>query len=741
MASQEDFNREYRMDSFSPRVPRIGICIVVTIVSISTTRACAQQTAVPPIDFPVPIQSDHEPLLPVITPHHQNTESLLQSDVQEEDDEDGLGELDDLLELADNDIGNLSQVQVSRPSMAPALDTVVSTVERKQSTVGRTPAAVYVITREMIRRSGARHVPEVLRMAPGVQVAQIDANKWAVSIRGFNGRFANKLLVQIDGRSVYNPLFAGVFWDAQGVLLEDIERIEVVRGPGGAVWGANAVNGVINIVTRKAADTHGTFIEGGGGNIEQSFGGFRQGGKVGANSDMRVFGQWTERGALASPTQHDDMHQGRVGARLDWQSGHSDSHTLQGDYYNGKAGTLSAFATPAAPFAALTPYNEEISGGNVLYRWNRKLSEDSDWQIQTYYEQTQRRFVPAGSHYSRHTVDVDFQHRFKWRQDQDFSWGANYRSNWDNLETQPFFLSATPQRAQYNNVGAFAQNTTSLYDNYLSLTLGTKLSYNDFTGGEIQPSARLLWTPTDRISSWLAASRAVRTASRITANGRVVLPGGPVGPFPVVYPVINGDPELEAEDVFSLEAGFRHQPTSEFSWDLAVFWNRYEDLVGTSAPGFPTGGPEGPISELSFGNTGSAQTYGAELASTYQVNDDWSLHGNYTFLRLDFDGSVLGAAADSPQHQFYLQSSHELSDNVELDLIWRYIDSLPAQAVAGYSSFNVRLGWQPTEEMELFVMGTNLFAGDHFEFGNDPFAGTQATQVPRGVHAGLALRF
>lgn len=730
------------MDSFKFSNTTLGICIVVTFAILSVNNTVtAQQDALPPVSFPAATQSTPGPTLPSHPMDDQGSVELNDLDLDEDSDEDGLGELDDLLDLADSDLGNLSQVQVARPSVSPALDTVVSTVERKQSTVGRTPAAVYVITREMIRRSGARYVPEVLRMAPGVQVAQIDANKWAVSIRGFNGRFANKLLVQIDGRSVYNPLFAGVFWDAQGVLLEDIERIEVVRGPGGTVWGANAVNGVINIVTRKAADTHGTFIEGGGGNLEQAFGAFRHGGKVGPNSDLRVFGQWTERDSLTTATQHDGMHQGRVGARLDWKTSHSDTHTLQGDYYNGQSGTLSAFASPTAPFVSLTPYNEEIAGGNVLYRWNRKLSEDSDWQVQTYYEQTQRRFVPAGSHYQRHTVDVDFQHRFRWQQHHEFIWGANYRSNWDDLEAQPFFLSATPQRSQYSNVSAFAQNTTSLYKDYLSLTLGTKLSYNDFTGGEVQPSARLLWTPTDRVSSWLAASRAVRTASRITANGRIVLPGSPVGPFPAVYPVISGDPELEAEDVFSLEGGFRHQPTSDFSWDLAVFWNRYEDLVGTGAPGFPAAGPEGFISAISFGNTGSAQTYGAELASTYKVNDDWSLHGNYTFLRLDFDGSVLGAAADSPQHQFYLQSSHNLSDNVELDLIWRYIDALPAQAVAGYSSFNVRLGWQPTDELELFVMGTNLFAGDHFEFGNDPFAGTQATQVPRGVHAGLALRF
>ena len=723
------------MDLFLKRVVTFRISTFVIILVICARQSVAQQSIYPPgavtEQSPFP-SSQAEP------------RSLHPGDSGENGDagpdDEGLGDLDALLELSDSDIGKLSQVQVARPSVAPALDAVVSTVERKESTVGRTPAAVFVITREMIRRSGARYVPEVLRMAPGVQVAQMDANKWAVSIRGFNGRFANKLLVQIDGRSVYNPLFGGVFWDAQGVLLEDVERIEVVRGPGGTVWGANAVNGVINIVTRTAADTNSTFVEGGGGNLEKSFGAFRHGGAVGEKADLRVYGQWSERGAYQSATEHDDWNQGRVGARLDWQSNHYDSHTLQGDYYSGKAGTLSAFATGTPPFVALTPYNEEIDGGNVLYRWNRKLSDDSDWQIQTYYEQTQRRLVPTGSYYERHTVDVDLQHRFRWRDNHEVIWGARYRCNWDEIAPQPFFLSATPQQSRYDIVSVFVQDTISLYDD-LALTLGTKLSYNDFTGGEIQPSARLLWTPTDRVSGWFAVSRAVRTATRATIDGRLVVPGGPAGPFPVVYPVIFGDPELEAEDVFSLEAGLRHQPRQEFSWDISVFWNRYDDVVGLGPPGALTFAPEGPISPISFGNTGTAQTYGVELASTLQLTDNWSLQGNYSLLRLDFDGSVLGGEGDSPQHQFYLQSSHELSKTVNLDLIWRYVDSLPDQAVPSYSSFNVRLGWQPRESVELFVMGTNLFASDHLEFGNDPFAGTQSTLVPPGVYGGVALRY
>ena len=399
------------------------------------------------------------------------------------------------------------------------------------------------------------------------------------------------------------------------------------------------------------------------------------------------------------------------------------------------------FPTATTPFAELTKYNERISGGNIMYRWNHKLSDDSDWQIQTYYEQTQRRFVPTGSYYERHTIDLDFQHRFRWHENHEFIWGGCYRAFWDEFTAQPYFLSAAHERDQYGIVSAFAQDTITLREDYLSLTIGTKLLHNDFTGGEVQPSARLLWTPTDRISSWFAASRAVRTATRLTNDGRVVLPGGPAGPFPVVYPVIQGSSQLESEDVFALEAGFRHQPTARFSWDLAAFWNRYEDLVGLGSGGGISLAPEGAISVIPFANSGSAQTYGVEFASNFQVNDKWSLQGNYTFVKLNFDGSVLGSANDAPLNQFYLQSSHQLSKQVELDLIWRYIDSLSAQSVSAYSSFNVRLGWHPREAVEVYLMGTNLFSSPHSEYGNDPFAGTQSTKVPPGVLGGVAVRF
>lgn len=661
---------------------------------------------------------------------------------EDDSDEDEDDDLDSLLNLADKDLGQLSQVQISKPaavSVAPSMDTVVSTVERKESTVGKTPAAVFVISNEMIRRSGVRSVPEALRMAPGVQVSRIDANKWAISMRGFNSRFSNKLLVQIDGRSVYNPLFGGMLWDVQNVLLEDVERIEVVRGPGGVVWGANAVNGVINVVTKNAKDTLGTFFEAGGGNFERGFASFRHGFEVGPDAAMRVYGTTMEREAFRSPTNHDDWRSQQIGTRLDW-SALDDDYTLQADVYHGTSGNAAVFATPTTPFSAQTQFDENVSGGNVLFRRVHTTSDDESWQFQTYYDNTNRRFSNGGFEYELHTVDIDFQHRFQPWKDHDLIWGGAYRAYWDESKTQPYFLSLNPTRDNFDIVSGFVQDTMTLIDEKLFFVLGTKISHNDFTGLELQPSARLLWTPDPKYSMWLAASRAVRTATRLTRDGRVILPGTDslIG---AIYPVVNGTSTIDAENVFALEVGFREQVNDRFAYDIALYSNRYDDLVGVNGPFGFSAGPEGTIAPATFGNTGSATAWGAEIASNYEVSDNWSLRGSYTFLKLDFDGSVLGSAGDSPQNQLYLQSSHDLATNTELDFIWRFVDNLPGQNVESYSAFDIRLGWKPNDHVEVYGVGQNLLDSSHFEFGNDAFAGTQATAVPRGFYGGVAIRY
>lgn len=662
-------------------------------------------------------------------------EEKLDEELDEELDED----LENLLDMADRDLGQLAQVQVSRPSVAPALDAVVSTVERKTSTVGKTPAAVFVITGEMIRRSGARSIPEALRMAPGVQVARIDGNKWAVSIRGFNGRFANKLLVQIDGRSVYNPLFGGVYWDVQNVLLEDVQRLEVIRGPGGTVWGANAVNGVINIVTKSARDTRGTFAEVGGGNIEGGYSSVRVGRAVAPNADMRTYATWYERSDLVSPTEHDDGRNLQVGARLDWNYGRREKMTLQGDFYDGSSGTASQFSSPTG-IPSTTVFDERVSGGNVLFRWAKDNADETGWQLQTYYESTSRDLVGAGAQYDRHTLDIDFQQRIKPWQFHELIWGVGFRANWDQYQAQPYFLSLSPAKSNFNVANLFLQDTLTLVEEELFLSAGSKFSYNDFTGFEVQPSVRLLWTPDETRSLWCSASRAVRTGSRLSRDARITL--SPVSLFGTnVYPIVNGTERIEAEDVWAIECGMRSQQSDLFSWDLALFCNGYDDLTGIGAPQGLGIGPEGLILTQSFDNGGNAKTWGVELGTTVQLTQDWSIRTAYTYLDLDIESSQLSKNGDSPNNQLYVQSSHDLGNRLQFDVMWRYVDALFDQETRSYNVLDVRCGWQATDAVEVYAVGQNLLGGNHREFGNESLSGTLATVVPAGVYGGVAVRY
>lgn len=656
-----------------------------------------------------------------------------------DDDDFGDDEVDDLLDMADKDVGQLSNVQVAKASVAPALDTAVSTVERKSSTVGKTPAAVFVITNEMIRRSGARSIPEVLRMAPGVNVARIDGNKWAVSIRGFNGRFANKLLVQIDGRSVYNPLFGGVYWDVQNVVLEDVAQIEVIRGPGGAVWGANAVNGVINIVTKDASKTRGTFAEAGGGNIEGGYSSFRHGRAIASDADMRVFGQWFDRNTLSSVTEHDDSRNLRIGSRLDWRPNSVEHMTIQGDYYRGSGGTASRFASPTPP-PPITIFDEEVEGGNLLYRWSHQHRDQTGWSFQAYVESTDRQLIGAGAGYNRQTIDLDYQRSIKPFRFHDVIYGISYRHTWDRFTPQDYFLTLHPARSSYDNASAFLQDTMTLVDDRWYLSLGAKISHNDFSGGEIQPSARLLWTKDERTSLWGSVSRAVRTPTRLLRDARLVLPSFAVGPANI-YPVVFGRNNFEAEDILAWEFGMRRQASDDFAWDLALFHNTYKDLSGIVPIGGVTLGTEGLIVPQSFANNASGTAWGGELATTVSMTENWSLRSAYSYLHLNIDGTQLTQDGDSPQNQLYLQSTHDLGGEVELDLIYRYVDTLPDQQISDYNVMDIRLGWRPNQTLEVYAVGQNLFDADRREYGDDAFAGTQSTAVPRGVYGGFSLRY
>lgn len=643
---------------------------------------------------------------------------------------DGLDDLDALLNIAENDVAGLAEVKV----VAPALQEVVSTVSRQKSTVGRSPAAVYVITNEMIQRSGARSIPEVLRMAPGVQVQRIDANKWEISIRGFASRFSNKLLVQIDGRSVYTPLFAGVFWDVQDVLLEDVERIEVIRGPGATVWGANAVNGVINIITKHARDTQGTFVEGGVGN-ERGYSSARAGGQIGDNGWYRVYGKWFERDAGRGRgfAPADDWRLGHGGVRMDWDLDNSMTFTLQGDYYGGHSGNRATVPAPPPAGTRESVFEDRVQGGNVLARLSQVFDEQSDWSLQVYYDRTERVFSTAGGADNRDKIDLDFQHRSSPWEDHSLIWGIGYRFYQDNVRESPFFLTLDPAKREFDLVSGFIQDEMTLIDELLTFTAGSKFSHNDFTGFEFQPSARLLWTPDETHSIWAAASRAVRTPSRVEHDGRITLAPVAAGPM-LIYPVIRGDRGFESEDLMAYEAGYREQVTQEFSWDLAVFFHDYNDIQSSRMlmPGFEL--PEGFVAPQVITNSRLLQTYGFELAASWQVSPCWRVFGSYSFLR----GT---GGSNDPRNRVYLQSSMDLTDALQFDAILRYVDGRNGTMLDDYTTMDLRLAYEVTRDIQVYVVGRNLLDGAHAEALADEFTNTEATDVEREVYAGVSLRY
>ena len=654
------------------------------------------------------------------------------------------GSLDKLLDMADKDLGQLSQVRVAGATGSVSLDMPVSSVSRQESTVGKSPAAVFVITNEMIRRSGALSIPEVLRMAPGVEVARIDSSRYAISIRGFNSRFSNKLLVQIDGRSVYTPLFGGVFWDAQDVVLEDVEQIEVIRGPGATVWGANAVNGIINIITKNASETQGVYVQAGGGTYEHGFTTGRYGGRMGKDTSYRVYGKWFDRGSGgatpgAPPGENiDDFHQGRGGFRTDWTASEQDTVTLQGDCYRDLAGSFGVRPSMTPPtFIQSGSDPEQASGQNIVCRWTHKIDDESEWSLQSYFDHTERDWLEMDFGEKRNTADVDFCHHFPLADRHKMTWGLQYRNTGDKIRNAPFMLSFTPAERNINLYSCFVQDEITLSENRWYLTIGSKFEHNDFSGFEYQPTIRLLWTPSPKYSLWGAISRAVRIPTRADQNIRIVVPPVATSPVPV-FPLILGQSGFKSEEELAYEVGIRGQPTEELAWDLAVFYNDYSKLRGrTFYPpilGYPTYFP------AVLANVYEAKTYGFELASSCQMTERWKLSTAYSFLCED------GLPADyadgnDPRNQVYLQSGWDLGCHWELDMIWRYVDSLMYAEVAAYNVMDVRLAWRPRQHFEVGVVGRNLLSSGHTEFAANPMLVSLPTEVLPEVYGYVTWRY
>ena len=650
--------------------------------------------------------------------------------------------------------GGQGTPDVTAMSVEDLMNLQVTSVSKRTQKVADAAAAVFVITQEDIQRSGARNIPETLRMVPGLQVARIDENKWAISSRGFNGRFADKLLVLIDGRSVYTPLFSGVYWDVQDVPLEDVDRIEVIRGPGATLWGANAVDGVINIITKPAKATQSALVKVEAGNEQLTEDTVRYGGQVGDKGYYRAYAKyfdWGSGNAMSGQNAADGWHQVRGGFRSDWTLSHADSLTFQGDMYNSREGETLTIPTLSSPYSSTFANVGHYSGGNLLGRWTR-TSGDSSFSLQGYFDRTN---YSDNSLFTDHesVFDVDFQHDFHLGDANEIVWGAGYRSIQDG-NVSSATVSVQPSHAQYNQFSTFVQDEVSFLDSRLRVTFGSKFEHNAFTGWEFEPNIRFLGSISKTQSAWVAVSRAVRTPALteegLRLNAAVIPPGTPPfnSPLPVIEAVY-GSNQFQSEDLVAYEVGYRVQATNSFSADISAFYNNYTNLR-TAEPGTPfvEGGPPPTDLVVPFvaSNKMSGGTYGIEPFVDWKALSKWRLFGSYSFLqmRIHKNSDSLDPTADlpngsNPQHQFYFRSSLELPKHIEQDLIVRHVSQLPGLNVPDYTSLDAGIHYRPVSGLEISFTGENWLNSRHTEFAPD-FVNTLPTVVGRSFNVGITWK-
>jgi iron complex outermembrane recepter protein len=619
--------------------------------------------------------------------------------------------------LAQNqDVAQASQA-LKKLSIEELMNIEVTSVSKAPEKLTQAASAIQVITQDDILRSGATSIPEALRLAPNLQVAQLNSHHWIISARGFNSTFANKLLVMIDGRTVYSPLFAGVFWDAQNVLLADVDRIEIISGPGGTLWGANAVNGIINIITKRAKDTGGLYVSASVGSVLKDLMEARYGGTIGPKFSYRIYGLHADRDHTFLPdgTDHTDkwrLSQG--GFHLDWQASQSGTLTLQGDFYTGSERD--------------TQYT--IDGQNTLARWNYTFSDKSDMMVQVYFDRTWRDDKAGTIKDELKTFDIDFHHRFPLGGRHSILWGLGFRLMQDKTKNSSIFVGFLPADRDMNLFSSFIQDEISLMPGLLELAIGTKLQHNDFSGFELQPSARFTLTPAEMHAIWTAVSRAVRAPSRIDVDYHI-----PAYHVPPGQPSVDGGPNFDSEKVIAYELGYRVQPATDLSLSLATFYNRYDDLYSVEAlPGTQT-------YQIQNGVIGTS--YGIEFNGNYQLAERWRLRGGYTYFVKELenkpgnvtDRSALANLGSDAKNQFLLQSILDLPGNFQVDVIVRYTDVLPATQfnpeVKSYIALDARLAWE-SRRFLISVNGQNVLQDRHAEFAG--------IHIPRNIYGKIVWR-
>jgi iron complex outermembrane receptor protein len=640
---------------------------------------------------------------------------------------------------------------LSKLSVEDLMNVQVTSVSKKEQKVSQTAAAIFVITQDDIRRSGANNIPDLLRMVPGVNVAQINSNIWAISVRGFNGEFSNKLLVMLDGRIVYLPTFSGVFWDVLDLPLEDIERIEVIRGPGGATWGANAVDGVINIITRNASETHGGMVVAGAGNLDQGFGTLQYGGTAGKSTDYRVFAKYFNQHdlpGLQGPNGGDGWHILRGGFRVDSKLSPKDELSVTGDMYGSRVGDISGAVSSVASPAVQTVFNEaNTTGGYVQADWSHRQSERSDTSLQVSFDRYRRN---DGLRETRNTLDLDFSHHFRWASRQDIVWGLGYRYSASSTDGDLFF-SLKPPDLNTQLFSAFVQDEVALIPDRLSLIAGAKIEHNYFTGFGVMPTLRATWALHEHQMVWAAISRALRTpseidtASQLTVNG-FVPPSGP----PVLIRIV-GNPAFQNETEIAYEAGYRTQLSDRLSLDLTAYYNSYNQLESTEPePSFLETDPPPPhiVMPLNYENLMRGKTHGVEAFATWKITSRWTLTPAYAFeeIHLHLDptsqdtSSVATAEGSSPRQWARVGSHVSLVHNLAWDVSANFVGRLADPAVPSYTRIDSQLTWHLREHLSGSLVGQNLAQDHHIEFLNSGGTGF-SDYMKRSGYVKLTWRF
>jgi iron complex outermembrane receptor protein len=621
----------------------------------------------------------------------------------------------------------------------------VTSASRKPESLGTVAASLFVLTRDDIRRSAATSLPELLRLVPGLQVARSTARNWAIGARGFNNSSSDKMLVLVDGRAIYSPIFAGVFWDVQDVVLADIERVEVILGPGASMWGSNAVNGVINITTLRATETVGGQVALDVGTEDRARARGRYGRRFGDGSAVRLTGQYLDRdpaGQFGLDTDApDDWHWGTVGARYDSRPGTRDDVTAQAQGYWATGDRLRVLPAPAAPFLDPDAGALTASGLYGRVRWARQLSERSGFALQAYLDHSLRK---DGRFWTRGRVDiadVDFQHRLPLGQRHDVVWGVGYRVI-DDAHTPSYTLAFDPAARTLTLGTAFLEDDIDLGAGRWFLTAGARLERSTYTGLEVQPTARLRWSPNARQTAWASVSHAVRSPSRLDQDIREV--AGIIPSTPPVTVVAAGISRFKPEQLTAYELGYRGEVARELGLDASIFFHSYRRLR-TLLPGAPD-----PVTlQLTYTvrNGALGESWGGTLAATWRVRPRWRLRASYTYLHsfagltADRPNEVVDAlGGPNPGHQAGLQSSWDLGHAVELDLYGRYVDSLRVAGIPEYAQADVRIAWRPTPAVTLALVGQDLLADRHREFGADVFVPGQQ-EIERRFIGRVAWRF